>query len=200
MEGKKFSSSKKIVIYVHDLLAATSRTPSATSSPPRARRTRTRLHVGGVRASHQRRAGRRLGQPGQPHRQPDRQELRRDPGRGALTPEDEGGPRRHRGGLRRGGDLIGRHRQKQAIGEAMRAVAEVTGHVSDTEPWKIKEDPERLGTVPHVMAQCVADLNVLLSPFLPFSANEVDKASAGHGRADAAHRGGHRPTTPRGPT
>ena len=42
------------------------------------------------------------------------------------------------------GDLIGRHRQKQAIGEAMRAVAEVNKYVSDTEPWKLKgEDAAR---------------------------------------------------------
>jgi methionyl-tRNA synthetase len=79
------------------------------------------------------------------------------------------------------GDLIGRHRQKQAIGEAMRAVAEVNKYVSDTEPWKIKEDPVRLGTVLHVMAQCVADLNLVLSPFLPFSANEVDRVFGGAG-------------------
>ncbi len=79
------------------------------------------------------------------------------------------------------GDLIGRHRQKQAIGEAMRAVAEVNKYVSDTEPWKIKDDPARLATVLHVMAQCVADLNLVLSPFLPFSANEVDKVFGGAG-------------------
>ena len=79
------------------------------------------------------------------------------------------------------GDLIARHRQKQAIGEAMRTVADVNKYVSDTEPWKIKEDPERLGTILHVVAQCVADLNLVLSPFLPFAANEVDKALGGAG-------------------
>ena len=56
------------------------------------------------------------------------------------------------------GELIGRHRFKQGIGEAMRIVGEVNKYVSDTEPWKIKEDPERLGTVLHVMAQCVVDV------------------------------------------
>ncbi|HEY0952766.1 class I tRNA ligase family protein, partial [Nocardioides sp.] len=81
------------------------------------------------------------------------------------------------------GDLIGRHRQKQAIGEAMRAVAEVNKYVSDTEPWKLKGDDQRdrLGTILHVVAQCVADLNLVLSPFLPFSANEVDRALGGAG-------------------
>ena len=39
-----------------------------------------RLHLGGVRAAQQRRAGRRLGQPGQPHAISMAQELRRDPG------------------------------------------------------------------------------------------------------------------------
>ena len=44
-------------------------------------------------------------------------------------------------------------------------VAEVNKYISDSEPWKIKDDPERLGTILHVTAQCVADLNVILSPF-----------------------------------
>ena len=39
-----------------------------------------RLHLGRVRPAHQRRARRRLGQPGQPHGDHDPQELRRDPG------------------------------------------------------------------------------------------------------------------------
>jgi methionyl-tRNA synthetase len=81
------------------------------------------------------------------------------------------------------GDLIGRHRQKQAIGEAMRAVSDVNRYVSDSEPWTLKGDDqrERLGTILHVTAQCVADLNLVLSPFLPFAANEVDRALGGKG-------------------
>jgi methionyl-tRNA synthetase len=81
------------------------------------------------------------------------------------------------------GALIARHRQKQAIGEAMRAVAEVNKYVSDSEPWKLKGDDqrERLGTILHVVAQCVADLNTILSPFLPFSANAVDLVLGGTG-------------------
>ncbi len=51
-----------------------------------------RLHLGGVRAAHQRRARRRLGQPGQPHRHPDQQELRRAPARGCLHRGRRGDP------------------------------------------------------------------------------------------------------------
>ncbi len=81
------------------------------------------------------------------------------------------------------GALIAAHRQKQAIGEAMRTVAEVNKYVSDSEPWKLKDESqgERLATILHVMAQCVSDLNLILSPFLPFSTNEVDKALGGSG-------------------
>ena len=55
----------------------------------------------------------------------------------------------------------------------MRVVADVNKYVSDHEPWKLKaeDERERLGTILHVTAQCVHDLNLVLAPFLPFSAN-----------------------------
>jgi methionyl-tRNA synthetase len=81
------------------------------------------------------------------------------------------------------GELIERHRQKAALAEAMRTVADVNKYVSDMAPWKLKGDHERdrLATVLHVTAQAVADCNVLLSPFLPHSANQVDKVLGGSG-------------------
>src|SRR4051794_28201744 len=82
------------------------------------------------------------------------------------------------------GELIERHRQKAALAEAMRTVAEVNKYVSDSEPWKLKgeEERERLGTILHVTAQAVADCNLLLAPFLPHSANAVDRVLGGPGR------------------
>ena len=83
MEGKKFSSSKRVVIYVRDVLeryqADALRYFVAAGGP---REPGRRLHLGGVRPPHQRRARRRLGQPGQPHRDHAREELRRDPAGG----------------------------------------------------------------------------------------------------------------------
>ena len=72
----------------------------------------------------------------------------------------------------------------------MRAVAEVNKYVSDSEPWKLKgeEQRERLGTILHVVAQCVVDLNVVLSPFLPFSANAVDVVFGGEGHVQPMPR------------
>jgi methionyl-tRNA synthetase len=71
------------------------------------------------------------------------------------------------------GALIGRHRQKAAVQEAMRVVGEVNTYLSQQAPWKLKEDPERRDTVLHVAAQAVDDCNRLLAPFLPHSAQQV---------------------------
>ena len=81
------------------------------------------------------------------------------------------------------GDLIGRHRQKAAITEAMKAVGEVNKYITDTAPWTFtgEDQRERLATVLHVLAQCVVDLNTILSPFLPHAANAVDRVYGGTG-------------------
>ncbi|ROO51210.1 methionyl-tRNA synthetase [Micromonospora sp. Llam0] len=81
------------------------------------------------------------------------------------------------------GALIERHRQKQAIGEAMRVVAEANRYLSDQAPWKLKgeADKPRMGTVLHVALQVVADANTLLTPFLPHSAQKIHELLGGTG-------------------
>jgi methionyl-tRNA synthetase len=80
------------------------------------------------------------------------------------------------------GDLLSTHRQKQAIGEAMRIVGEANKYLSDTAPWKLKnENPDRMRTVLHVAAQAVSNCRTLLSPFLPHSAQAVHEALGGTG-------------------
>jgi methionyl-tRNA synthetase len=72
------------------------------------------------------------------------------------------------------GGLIERHRQKAAVTEAMRTVGEANKYLSDQAPWKLRtSDPERMKTVLHVAAQAVDDCNTLLAPFLPHSAQTV---------------------------
>ncbi len=182
MEGRKFSSSKRVVIYVRDLLsryqADAFRYFVAAAGPENqdsdftwaefVRRTNDELVAGWGNLVN--RTANLIAK-----------NFGEIPKAGELTAEDEALLAGVGGTFGTVGALIARHRQKQAIGEAMRAVAEVNKYVSDTEPWKIKDDPDRLGTVLHVVAQCVADLNLVLSPFLPFAANEVDKALGGAG-------------------
>ncbi|WP_395693723.1 methionine--tRNA ligase [Nocardioides sp.] len=182
MEGRKFSSSKRVVIYVRDLLSRYQpdafRYFVAAAGPENqdsdftwaefVRRTNDELVAGWGNLVNRTAnlVAKNFGE---------------IPAAGELTEEDQALLDRVEASFDVVGDLIGRHRQKQAIGEAMRVVADVNKYVSDSEPWKIKDDPVRLGTILHVVAQCVADLNLVLSPFLPFAANEVDRALGGAG-------------------
>jgi methionyl-tRNA synthetase len=79
------------------------------------------------------------------------------------------------------GSSIETHHQKHALSEAMRVVGDINKYISATEPWKIKDDQARLGTVLHVAAQAVSDANHLLAPFLPHSAQKVWEALGGTG-------------------
>ena len=84
------------------------------------------------------------------------------------------------------GGLIARHRQKAALAEVMRLVGEANKYIADTEPFKLKGeegDParRRLSTILHTLAQVVVDLNLMLSPFLPHAANDVDRVMGGAG-------------------
>ena len=184
MEGKKFSSSKKVVIYVRDLLSRYQpdafRYFVAAAGPENqdsdftwaefVRRTNDELVAGWGNLVN--RTANLI-----------HKNFGELPAAGPLTEADQEVLDATEAAFDTVGDLIGRNRMRQAIGEAMRAVGDVNKYVSDHEPWKLKGDDERerLATILHVAAQCVADLNLLLSPFLPFSANEVEKALGGPG-------------------
>ncbi len=185
MEGKKFSSSKRVVIYVRDLLSRYQpdafRYFVAAAGPENqdsdftwaefVRRTNDELVAGWGNLVN--RTATLIAK-----------NFGAIPPAGELTAEDQAVLDVTLEAFTIVGDLIARHRQKQAIGEAMRAVSEVNKYVSDQAPWTLKEDDQRarLGTVLHVVAQAVADLNVVLSPFLPFAANAIDATFGGSGR------------------
>ena len=79
------------------------------------------------------------------------------------------------------GELLGRAKFKAAIGEAMRVVSLANKYISDSEPWKLKDDPARRDTVLHVALQVVSDANTLLTPFLPHASQKVFEALGGVG-------------------
>ena len=187
MEGKKFSSSHGIVIYVRDFLeryqADALRYFICAAGPETAdadftwaefvRRTNGELVAGWGNLVNRTASmiHKRFGQIPEPA------ELQ-DVDRALLDAVEAG--------FASVGDLIAQHRQKAALGEAMRLVGEANKYVADTQPFKLKgEDPAtqaRLATVLHTLAQAVADLNLMLSPFLPHAANDVDRVLGGSGR------------------
>ena len=187
MEGKKFSSSHGIVIYVRDFLqryqADALRYFICAAGPETAdadftwaefvRRTNGELVAGWGNLVNRTASmiHKRFG------RTPEPAELE-DIDRALLDAVEAG--------FASVGGLIAQHRQKAALGEAMRLVGEANKYVADTQPFKLKgEDPAtqaRLATVLHTLAQAVTDLNLMLSPFLPHAANDVDRVLGGSGR------------------
>lgn len=79
------------------------------------------------------------------------------------------------------GELLEHHKFKQAITEAMRVVGLANQYISQSEPWKLADDPVRRDTILHVALQVVSNANTLLTPFLPHSAQKVFEMLGGQG-------------------
>ena len=80
------------------------------------------------------------------------------------------------------GEHLSHSRFKFAITEAMRAVAEANKYFSEQAPWKLRDsDPARMRTILHVALQAVDDAKTLLTPFLPRSSQAVHKMLGGTG-------------------
>jgi methionyl-tRNA synthetase len=184
MEGKQFSSSRGVVIYVHDMLeryqpdalryfisaAGPENQDSNFTWAEFVRRTNDELVAGWGNLVNRTASmvAKSFGEV---------------PSLGELALEDQALLDFVEQAFDTVGELIERHRQKAALAEAMRTVAEVNKYVSDMAPWQLKGDDERarLATVLHVTVQAVSDCNLLLAPFLPHSANAVDRVLGGAG-------------------
>ncbi|HEX2805770.1 MAG TPA: methionine--tRNA ligase, partial [Kineosporiaceae bacterium] len=183
MEGKQFSSSRGVVIYVRDVLARYQpdalRYFIAVAGPENqdtdftwsefVRRTNDELVAGWGNLVN--RTASMINK-----------NLGAIPERGELLDIDHALLAATEGAFGTVGDLLRTHRQKAAVSEAMRVVGEANKYLSDTAPWKLKNaDPERMRTVLHVAAQAVSDLRTVLSPFLPFSSQAAHEAFGGTG-------------------
>ncbi|TCO34632.1 methionyl-tRNA synthetase [Kribbella steppae] len=102
------------------------------------------------------------------------------PAAGQLTPADRELLAASNEAFGAVGDHLRHQRLKLAIGAAMHNAAEANQYLSQQAPWK-ESDPERKATILHVAAQVVADSNRLLAPFLPHSAQRVHEALGGTG-------------------
>ncbi|SDN45780.1 methionine--tRNA ligase [Geodermatophilus sp. DSM 45219] len=182
MEGRKFSSSRQVVIYVRDFLARYDadalRYFIAVAGPENQdtdftwsefrRRNNDELVAGWGNLVNRSvsMAAKNVGAVPTP---------------GELTDDDRALLATTSGAFGPVGELLSRNRQKAAIGEAMRVVAEANKYLSDQAPWKLKEDPSRRDTVLHTALQAIKDCNALLTPFLPHSAQQVHELLGGDG-------------------
>ncbi|MBW2972911.1 methionine--tRNA ligase [Candidatus Woesearchaeota archaeon] len=48
-------------------------------------------------------------------------------------------------------------------------------YINDTEPWKLKEDKERLGTILYVLTECLRTISIYVYPFIPETGEKIAK-------------------------
>jgi methionyl-tRNA synthetase len=175
MEGKKFSSSRGIVIYVNDVLSRYDPDPLRyflTIGGPEnqdtdftwaefVRRNNDELVAtwGNLVNRTLTNAHRNFGAVPQP---------------GALQPVDQALIDAVEAGFTSVGALLDGARFKAALSEVMKLAGQVNQYLSEQEPWKvIKVDRERAGTVLYAALRCVDSLKTLITPFLPFTSQKL---------------------------
>jgi methionyl-tRNA synthetase len=183
MEGRKFSSSRNVVIYVGDFLsrydADALRYYLSVAGPENqdtdftwaefVRRNNDELVAGWGNL-----VNRTISMTAK--------NLGAIPPRGTLTDADFALLTQAQQAFGTVGELLARSRQKAAITEAMGVVRAANKYLSDMAPWKLRsEDPERMATVLHVALQVVDDCKTLLTPFLPSSSSKVHAQLGGTG-------------------
>jgi methionyl-tRNA synthetase len=178
MEGKKFSSSRHVVIYVGDMLsrydADALRYYLVMAGPENqdtdftwsefVRRNNDELVAGWGNL-----VNRTISMTAK--------NLGSIPAAGALTDVDHALLAQSQAAFGTVGALLDRSRQKAAMTEVMGVVGAANKYLSDMEPWKLKNtDPDRMASVLHVALQVVDDAKTMLTPFLPSSSTKVHHA------------------------
>jgi methionyl-tRNA synthetase len=175
MEGKQFSTSRSVVIYVRDMLerydADALRYYLSAAGPETqdtdftwaefVRRTNDELlaNWGNLVNRTLVSAYRNFGEVPQP---------------GELNQEDQAALAAVEAGFDAVGAQIDLGRFRAAIAEAMRLSSIANQYVAEQEPWAlVKTDRDRAATVLYVALRCVDSLKTLFTPFLPFSSQVV---------------------------
>ncbi len=71
---------------------------------------------------------------------------------------------------------IENYRFREALTEVMNVARLGNKYLAETEPWKvIKTDEDRVRTILNISLQIVANLEIFMEPFLPFTANKLMK-------------------------
>jgi methionyl-tRNA synthetase len=175
MEGKQFSTSRNVVIYVRDVLARydpdalryylaaagpeTQDTDFTWSEFVRRNNDELLANWGNLVNRTLVNAQRNFGAVPEP---------------GELADADRAVLADIESGFASVGELIDGARFRAAIAEAMRLSSRANEYVAGEAPWKlVKDDRERAATVLYVALRCVDNLKTLFAPFLPFSSQKV---------------------------
>jgi methionyl-tRNA synthetase len=175
MEGRKFSSSRGVVIYVQDVLsrydADALRYYLAVAGPEAQDTDFTWAEF--VRRNNDELVAtwgnlvNRVLSIAQKH-------VAAVPQPGALAEADQGLLAQ----VERGFPAVGKHIEaaefKAGAAEAMKAAMAANAYVAAQEPWKlVKQDPARAATVLYTALRAIDSLKILFAPFLPFSSQRL---------------------------
>jgi methionyl-tRNA synthetase len=175
MEGRKFSSSRNVVIYVRDFLSRYS--PDSlryylTAAGPETNDTDftwsefVRRNNDELVAAWGNLVNRSLSFTAK--------NLGSLPAAGELTDVDRALLATTKGAFATVGADLERSRMRAALSESMRVVSEANKYLSEEAPWKLREtEPERMATILHVALQAVSDCTTMLAPFLPHTSQQV---------------------------
>jgi methionyl-tRNA synthetase len=175
MEGRKFSSSRRVVIYVRDFLSrydADALRYYLTVAGPETQDTDFTWSEF-VRRNNDELVG-TWGNLVHRTLVNSHRNFGGVPATGAPGARDRELRERVAGAFDRVGALLESARFKAALQEAMATAQAVNQYLGEQEPWQqVKTDRDRAGTVLYTALQCVNDLRVLLTPFLPFSSQRL---------------------------
>ena len=178
MEGRKFSSSRGVIIYVRDMLEsfqADALRYYLTVGGPETQDTDFTLEEFARRTNGELVA--KWGNLVQRTLTLTQRTFGAIPEAGSPEPADEEVLARVREAFGIVGELIESHRFQQSSRAVMGAVDAVNVYFSSQEPWKLaKEDQARAAQVLHTCLQCISDLGVLFAPILPFSSQQLHEA------------------------
>lgn len=98
------------------------------------------------------------------------------PAPAALEPADEAILAQAEKAMAEVGEALAHSHFKQGITAVMHVVGEANAYIAEMEPWKLAKDDsqrERLATVLWTALQVISDCNVMLTPYLPHTAQKV---------------------------
>jgi methionyl-tRNA synthetase len=175
MEGKQFSTSRNVVIYVRDFLSrydADALRFYITAAGPETsdtdftwaefvRRNNDELVAawGNLVNRTLTNAYRNFGEVPRP---------------GELTPEDQALLDRVAGAFESIGELIATSRSKAALNDALALARDANQYLSEQAPWaKLENERERAGTILYTALRAIDGLKILFTPFLPHSSQQL---------------------------
>ncbi|MEU8382815.1 methionine--tRNA ligase [Streptosporangium sp. NPDC048865] len=182
MEGRKFSSSRSVVIYVRDFLerydADALRYYIAVAGPENQDTDFTwseflNRNNGELVAAWGNLVNRSISMAAK--------NFGVIPEAGELTDADRAMLERSRAAFPKVAAEFEHCRFKNATNEAFEVIREANRYLAEQEPWKIKDDPARVKTILHVALQIVDDAKTLLTPVLPNSSNKIYAMLGGTG-------------------